>query len=65
MLTKFMKGLEILSKYYDNPDGFHLGADHDVIYLYRPEREISDDDRVALEKLGFAQEGTDGYRFYV
>ncbi len=58
MKTKdFLSGLTILMPYYDQPDGYHLGADHDVIYVYATEKPVSPEDVAKLVELGFHQPG--------
>ena len=47
-LSDFTKGLDILRKYYDDPDGYCLGAEHDIIYVYSTDKPVSPED---LEKL--------------
>lgn len=54
-LFAFKEGLKILEPYFDKPDGYHLGADHDVIYVYAGNRPIADADVVKLFKLGWHQ----------
>jgi hypothetical protein len=58
-LKDFTTGLGIISKYYNDSEGYHLGADHDVIYIYPPEGPISEEDVAALRKLEFHQESDD------
>lgn len=54
-LEKFMKGLHILLPFYDKPDGYHLGAEHDQIYIYATDRPVGADDVAELLSLGFFQ----------
>jgi hypothetical protein len=57
MKTKdFMEGLHILHTYYNNPDGYHLRAEHDTIYIYATDTEITEEDVEHLCYLGFIQE---------
>ncbi|MDR3502883.1 MAG: hypothetical protein P4L79_09895 [Legionella sp.] len=58
-LNSFIEGLEIIRKYYSCKDGHHLGADHDVIYFYATDEEMSEVDYLRLWELGFFQEGYD------
>jgi hypothetical protein len=59
-LKDFTAGLSIISKYYDDPAGDHLGADNDVIYIYSPDRVMSGEDVARLRELGFYQKGDSG-----
>jgi len=57
MFDKFIAGLLILGKYYNKPDGYHLGAEHDIIYVYTTDRPIdNEDDLKQLYLLGFHQD---------
>lgn len=54
-LGKFMAGLYILSKYYNQPDGYHLGAEHDIVYVYPTGRQVNEDDLKKLFQFDFFQ----------
>jgi hypothetical protein len=54
-LDNFLKGLQILRPHYDKPDGYHLGAEHDQIYIYATNTQVSADDVAELLNLGFFQ----------
>ena len=55
MLDKFLKGIAIIQPYYDDPKGYHLGAEHDTIYIYATDRPMGNDDVADLMQLGFFQ----------
>lgn len=57
-LGNFIKGLEILQQYYKNPNGYHISAEHDVVYVFKTDRPVSQDDLTRLVALGWFQEGT-------
>lgn len=60
METKnIIKGLQTLMPYYDNPDGYHTGADHDVIYALETKRPLSKNDLEIMITLGWHQENND------
>jgi hypothetical protein len=59
-LKDFTSGLAIITKYYDNPDGYHIGADNDVIYIYPSDNPMSSGDVATLRTLGFYQDGDNG-----
>lgn len=54
-LKNFVEGITILQPYYDMPDGYHLGAEHDQIFLYATSRPVSDEDVKKLRELGWFQ----------
>ena len=41
MIRNLIIGLQILLPHYKNPDGFNLTADHEVIYAFSTELELS------------------------
>lgn len=58
-LSNFIDGLAILRPYYDDPDGFHIGAEHDQFYAYATSREMSHDDVLKMRNLGWFQPAQD------
>lgn len=54
-LSKFIAGLTILAKYYDDPDGYHIGAEHDQFYAYRTDKPVAPDDVAKLFELDWFQ----------
>lgn len=54
-LGNFIEGCKILQPYYDKPNGYHLGAEHDQIYVYATEKPLSDEDVAKMRDLGFFQ----------
>lgn len=58
-LRNFMAGLEILRPYFDAPDGYHLGAEHDQIFVFATDRPVSDEDVAKLRGLGWFQPDLD------
>lgn len=55
-LSELVQGIQILSTYYDDPDGYHVGAEHDVLYLYATDRPLSEEDVKSMLALGWFQE---------
>lgn len=43
-LNKFIEGLQILQKYYDDTAGYHIGAGHDQFYAYVTDKPLSPED---------------------
>lgn len=58
-LRNFVDGINILRPYYDDPDGYHLGAEHDQFYMYATNRPVSDEDVKKLRELGWFQPDAD------
>lgn len=55
-LKGFLAGVEILRPFYKDPNGYHLGADHDVIYVYATDDPLPQEAVVKMLDLGFHQE---------
>lgn len=63
-LQAFIEGLQILSRYYHDPDGFHMEASHDEFTLFATDNPVSDVDYDRLKELGWSQtemHDDDGY----
>lgn len=56
-LGDFKSGVEIISRYYADPSGYHLAAEHDQIYLYPTDSPMSEEDVAAVKELGWFQDG--------
>lgn len=56
-LSSFIAALETAAPYYDNRDGYHIGAEHDQFYLYATDRPMSDEDVEKMRSLGWFQPG--------
>ncbi len=55
-LGNFREGLEILTRYFNDPDGYHIGAEHDQIYIYATNRPLSEEDVAKMVELGWFQD---------
>ncbi len=60
-LGNFTKGLRILEAYYTNPNGYHIGAEHDQFYAYATQKPVSPEDIVRLQRLGWFQPEVDSH----
>jgi len=58
-INQIIQGLTILQKYYNDPNGYHTGADHDVIYAYKTDKELSSDDLNKMYELDWFQDGSE------
>jgi len=54
-----MAGLHTLLPYYDNVDGYHTSAEHDVLSTYPTDRPLSEDDVQRMLDLGWFQEDSE------
>ena len=50
-----IKGLQILSNYYDKPGGYNTGANHDVVYGYPTDKPLTNEDVQKMIDLGWHQ----------
>ena len=49
MSTKqLIEGLQTLQPFYDKPDGYNVGANHDMVYAYATNKPLTDE---AIEKM--------------
>lgn len=58
-LTKFVDGLLTLRPYYKDPDGFHIGAEHDQFYAYKTDYPLSSEHVLKMRDLGWFQPDQD------
>lgn len=54
-LKAIIEGLAILSNYYHAPDGYHIGADPDILYAYSTDKPVQEPDLTKLFLLGWFQ----------
>jgi hypothetical protein len=55
-LHELAQAITILAPYYDDPTTYHVGAEHDVIYLYATDRALTPADVIRMLDLGWFQE---------
>lgn len=56
-LGELMRGIEILRPHYTDPDGYHMGCEHDQFYMYQTDTQLSEAEAAEMFKLGWFQEG--------
>ena len=54
-LSNFIEGLKTLQPYYDNGDGYHIGAEHDQFYAYKTDKPLTQEDQLRMVKMGWFQ----------
>lgn len=54
-LNNFINGLQIFQLYFNKPDGFHIGAEHDQIYVYNTDHPMHADDVARVVAIGWFQ----------
>jgi hypothetical protein len=63
-LSCFIKGLQILQKYYHHNDGFHIGALEDEFRACVTDKPLSEEDVREMYNLGWVQPNHDFYDPY-
>jgi len=58
-LDKFIEGLQTLQPYYDKPNGFHIGAEHDIFYAYPTDKPLPKEAIDKMIELGWHQPEVD------
>jgi hypothetical protein len=58
-LSNLIEGLQILQPYYDNPDGFHVGAEHYQFYAYTTDKPLPEEAVKRMVDLGWFQPDVD------
>jgi hypothetical protein len=54
-LSNFIDGLNILRSYYDDQNGFHIGAEHDQFYAYATDKPLTPEDVQRMRDLDWFQ----------
>jgi hypothetical protein len=63
-MDNFIRGITILQAYFDQPDGYHIGAEHDQFYIYPTDQPLTALGVKELFAIGWFQpdaEDTDVY----
>jgi len=54
-MKNFVDGLNILRPYFDDPDGYHIGSEHDQFYVYQTNHPLTPEDVAKMRALGWFQ----------
>ena len=54
-LGNFIAGLQTLQPYYDDGDGYHIGAEHDQFYANSTDKPLTPQDVQKMLELGWFQ----------
>ena len=54
-LNDFIEGLTTLRPYYDDPNGYHVGAERDQVFVYATDHPLPRPDFVKMLGLGWFQ----------
>jgi hypothetical protein len=54
-LSDALIGIQTLQPFYDKPNGHHLGAEHDQIYLYPTNRPLTPEAEATMREAGWFQ----------
>lgn len=63
-LANFLEGVAIIKSFYNDQGGFHLGAEHDQIYLYATDKPMDDASVAKLIELGWFQDDAEDEDVY-
>lgn len=55
-IDELVKGIQVIRKYYDDPNGYKCDAEHDIFYMNRTDRPIECNDLNTLIDLGWFQD---------
>lgn len=55
-ISNFVEGITILRGFYKDRDGYHIGAEHDMVYLYATDRPLTAVAFQAMKDLGWWQQ---------
>ena len=55
-LKNFADGLAIIRAFYNDQDGYHIGAEHDQIYLYATDVPMDAAAIAKLQEIGWFQD---------
>lgn len=58
-LKDLLTGIQVLQPYYEKPDGYHLSAEHDQIWLHSTDRPLSPEDVQKMIDASWWQERSD------
>ena len=58
-IAGLIEGATILRDYYDNPNGYHVGAEHDQIFLWATQRSLPPEKVARMRELGWFQSYAD------
>ena len=54
-LSNFIEGLRTLQQYYENGEGYHIGAEHDQFYCCQTDKPLTPEDVQKMRDLGWFQ----------
>lgn len=52
---KVLRALEITRPHFTDPSGYHLGAEHDEIYIWKTDTPLSEAEVAEMRALGWEQ----------
>lgn len=55
-LKKFSDGIAIIQQFYGKPEGHHISAEHDQIFLCATDKPMDDASVLKLRELGWFQD---------
>lgn len=58
-LKAFVDGINILRPFFNDPDGYHIGAEHDQFYMYATDKPLPPEEVSKMRELGWFQPDSD------
>lgn len=56
---QIIEGLQTLQPFYDKPEGYNIGAEHDAIHAYATQKPLTPEALQKMIDLGWFQEDAD------
>lgn len=60
-MLNFIAGLVILTKYFDDANECNIGAEYDVVYVFQTDKDVTENDKITLNELGFYPSDSGGW----
>ena len=55
-LGNLIDGLNVLRPFYNDPDGYHIGAEHDQFYAFKTDKPLTNEATQKMIDLGWFQD---------
>jgi hypothetical protein len=62
-LNDFIEGLTILQNYYTDPNGYHIGAEHDQFFMWATDRPLTEEHATRMFVLDWFQSDSEPEKY--